>query len=146
MICRAAMLRCAVVLATTTWPPVHRARSASGPTKAELSIECVDVSADGLSPPPVEPEPPTPVQPSQQTAERVGPGSGASILTPREREVAVLIAQGASNPEIGAALVVSRRTVEAHVTAILGKLALTSRAQIAVWAVQHGLGPTDQDT
>ena len=60
-------------------------------------------------------------------------------LTEREREVAVLIAKGKSNREIADALVVSYRTVETHVGAILSKLAFSSRAQIAVWAVEIGL-------
>jgi DNA-binding NarL/FixJ family response regulator len=60
-------------------------------------------------------------------------------LTEREREVAALIAKGKSNREIADQLVVSSRTVETHVGAILSKLAFSSRAQIAVWAVAVGL-------
>src|SRR5262249_50824926 len=63
------------------------------------------------------------------------PGS----LTKREREVAALVARGLSNRAIAEALVVSERTVESHVTNILGKLAFTSRAQIAAWAVESRL-------
>lgn len=59
-------------------------------------------------------------------------------LTTREREVAVLIAQGKSNREIAEALVLSERTVENHVGSILSKLDFNSRAQIAVWAVEKG--------
>ena len=59
-------------------------------------------------------------------------------LTAREREVAVLIAQGKSNSEIAETLVVSERTVSTHVTHILSKLGFTSRTQIASWATaQH---------
>ena len=60
-------------------------------------------------------------------------------LTEREREVVALIAQGKSNREIADELVVSYRTVETHVGTILSKLAFSSRAQIAVWAVEVGL-------
>jgi DNA-binding CsgD family transcriptional regulator len=60
-------------------------------------------------------------------------------LTEREREVAAFIAQGKSNREIADELVVSYRTVETHVGTILSKLAFSSRAQIAVWAVEIGL-------
>ncbi|HLZ62228.1 MAG TPA: AAA family ATPase [Ktedonosporobacter sp.] len=60
-------------------------------------------------------------------------------LTEREREVAAFIAQGKSNREIADELVVSYRTVETHVGAILSKLAFSSRAQVAVWAVESGL-------
>ncbi len=61
----------------------------------------------------------------------------AGALSPREREVALLVARGLSNREIAESLVVSVRTVEAHVTHLLTKLRLRSRAQIAVWASQH---------
>jgi DNA-binding NarL/FixJ family response regulator len=60
-------------------------------------------------------------------------------LTAREREVAALVAQGRSNREIGEAMVVSERTVEKHVENILAKLAFSSRAQIAAWAVEKAL-------
>jgi non-specific serine/threonine protein kinase len=59
-------------------------------------------------------------------------------LTVREREVAILIAQGLTNHEIAERLVITRRTAEAHVTHVLTKLDMRSRAQIAVWAAQHG--------
>jgi DNA-binding NarL/FixJ family response regulator len=60
-------------------------------------------------------------------------------LTPREREVAALVAAGKTSREIAQRLVVSERTAEVHVGNILAKLGFTSRAQIAVWAVEHGL-------
>jgi predicted ATPase/DNA-binding CsgD family transcriptional regulator len=60
-------------------------------------------------------------------------------LTEREREVAILIANGKSNREIAERLVVGNRTVEVHVSNILSKLGFTSRAQIAVWAYEKGL-------
>lgn len=55
-------------------------------------------------------------------------------LTKREREVAALIAQGLSNREIAARLVVAQRTAEGHVANILSKLGFTSRTQVAGWA------------
>jgi DNA-binding CsgD family transcriptional regulator len=60
-------------------------------------------------------------------------------LTPREREVVVLVAQGLTNRQIAERLVVSNRTVEMHVTNVLTKLGITSRSQAAIWAYQHGL-------
>jgi non-specific serine/threonine protein kinase len=60
-------------------------------------------------------------------------------LTEREREIAALIAAGKSNAFIAEALVISERTVETHVSHILGKLAYSSRSQIAAWATQRGL-------
>ena len=60
-------------------------------------------------------------------------------LTPREREVARLVAEGKSNREIAETLFLSERTVENHVGNILMKLGFDSRAQVAVWAVEKGL-------
>jgi DNA-binding CsgD family transcriptional regulator len=60
-------------------------------------------------------------------------------LTAREREVAILIAQGHANRVIAERLCVGVRTVEAHITRILTKLGFESRAQIAVWTVRQGL-------
>jgi tetratricopeptide (TPR) repeat protein len=67
-------------------------------------------------------------------------------LSTREREVAAPVAQGKSNREIAASLVVSERTAEAHVSNILGKLGLSTRAQIAAWAVEKGLTSTHSPT
>ena len=63
-------------------------------------------------------------------------------LTPRECEVAALIAQSKSNAEIAEAMVVSKRTVETHVTNILSKLRFSSRGQVAAWAIKKGLAPS----
>ena len=60
-------------------------------------------------------------------------------LTPREHDVLELVARGCSNREIGAALVISEATARVHVEHILAKLALRSRTQAAVWALQRGL-------
>nr|HET6900943.1 AAA family ATPase [Ktedonobacteraceae bacterium] len=60
-------------------------------------------------------------------------------LTAREREVAALLAQGKFNREIANVLVLSERTVETHVSNIMLKLNLTSRRQIASWAIEKGL-------
>ena len=59
-------------------------------------------------------------------------------LTPREREVLALVAEGASNRQIATTLVVSERTARTHVSAILAKLGLVSRTQAALWAVREG--------
>ncbi|MBA2450897.1 MAG: tetratricopeptide repeat protein, partial [Chloroflexi bacterium] len=65
-------------------------------------------------------------------------GDDQAGLTPREQDVAGLVARGLPNREIADALVLSERTVEWHVGNILGKLRLDSRAQLAVWAAEHG--------
>jgi non-specific serine/threonine protein kinase len=56
-----------------------------------------------------------------------------SSLTRREREIAAMVATGASNKEIATSLVISPRTAEGHVVHILNKLGFTSRVQIAAW-------------
>jgi DNA-binding NarL/FixJ family response regulator/class 3 adenylate cyclase len=61
-------------------------------------------------------------------------------LTDREHEVLGQLAQGASNKEIAYRLGITERTARTHVSNILGKLALASRTQAALWAVEHGLG------
>lgn len=67
----------------------------------------------------------------RQLPARVRDGSAA--LTPREREVAALVARGLTNLQVAAELTISERTVEGHVERILGKLEFRSRAQIAAW-------------
>jgi len=57
----------------------------------------------------------------------------APRLTRRESEVAALVAEGLSNKQIAARLVISQRTAEAHVEHILTKLGFTSRSQVAAW-------------
>jgi non-specific serine/threonine protein kinase len=62
-----------------------------------------------------------------------------SPLTPREREIAGLVAQGLSNRQIAEALAISEKTAESHLSHILSKLELPSRARLAVWAAGEGL-------
>ena len=57
--------------------------------------------------------------------------AGFGRLSPREREVATLIAAGATNPEIAAELFVSRKTVERHVSNVLAKMNVRNRAELA---------------
>jgi predicted ATPase/DNA-binding CsgD family transcriptional regulator len=68
-------------------------------------------------------------------SERSG-GHLSTILTPREREIATLIARGHSNRQIAAELVITEGTVANHVVHVLNKLGCDSRTQIAVWVTQ----------
>ncbi|WP_343652311.1 response regulator transcription factor [Herbaspirillum sp.] len=63
-------------------------------------------------------------------------------LTTRERETMACVARGESNKEIARTLDVAESTVKIHVQNILKKLKLSSRVQIAVYAVEHGLDKT----
>ncbi len=75
----------------------------------------------------------TPAADAAQGARLPGP------LSAREREVIVLLARGFTNRQVADALVIAEGTAERHVANILNKLSLSSRAQAAVWAVEHGL-------
>ena len=66
-------------------------------------------------------------------------GSELDELTPREREVLQLIARGYLYKEIGARLHISAKTVEAHVSAVLRKLQLSSRYELTRWATDRRL-------
>jgi predicted ATPase/class 3 adenylate cyclase/DNA-binding CsgD family transcriptional regulator len=68
------------------------------------------------------------------------PAAPPSPLSPREREVAALVARGLTNRQIAAALVITEGTAANHIAHVLDKLGLESRVQIATWATAHGLG------
>jgi DNA-binding CsgD family transcriptional regulator len=68
---------------------------------------------------------------------------GDGRLTPREQEVLELLGHGLSNADIGARLFVSRRTVEHHVSNILAKLGLNTRAEATAYIARR---PTTDDT
>jgi DNA-binding NarL/FixJ family response regulator len=70
-----------------------------------------------------------------------GLGAPSDPLTRREREVATLVVRGYTNRQIAESLVITERTVDGHVANILSKLELKTRAQVAVWSVEHQLAP-----
>lgn len=66
-------------------------------------------------------------------------GKNLSLLTPREREVLKLIAQGLSNGEIASTLFISQHTVKNHVSNIYRKLGENDRTRVALLAVGESL-------
>lgn len=76
-------------------------------------------------------------------AARLAPAAHASVdpdqLTPREHDIVRALARGASNKEIAREFDVAESTVKIHVQNVLKKLNLSSRVQIAVYAVERGL-------
>jgi DNA-binding NarL/FixJ family response regulator len=120
------------------------------------AIASVAIAEIGAAPSPYQPARPTPAMAEQtMTFDQAVEESSAWLsramtpaatpppadgLTRREREVVALLAHGLTNRQVGAALVLTEGTVENYVQRILGKLGFNKRAQIAVWAVERGLG------
>lgn len=63
-------------------------------------------------------------------------------FSPRERDILASLAQGESNKEIARRLDLAESTVKIHVQNIFKKLNMTSRVQVALYAVEHGFGPS----
>jgi DNA-binding NarL/FixJ family response regulator len=76
-------------------------------------------------------------RPVTASGDNGGAHRGPTPLTPREHEIASLIAQGLSNREIADELVISPATAARHVANILSKLGFSSRTQVASWATRH---------
>jgi non-specific serine/threonine protein kinase len=73
-----------------------------------------------------------PEPPAEPAADEASGWHRADGLTAREREIALLVARGLSNRDIAAQLVISKRTVDAHVNHIFTKLGLSSRVQLTI--------------
>ncbi|MDA2236225.1 response regulator transcription factor [Bacillus cereus] len=67
------------------------------------------------------------------------PSIQVDVLTARENEVLQLLAKGMSNKEVASVLVITEKTVKAHVSSILSKLNLSDRTQAALYAVKNGI-------
>jgi DNA-binding NarL/FixJ family response regulator len=108
--------------AVATAEAAARARSL-----AELLDEALAVLTDGETAPVLAP---TPSAASQHEVD---------ALSPREREVLALVAEGRTNKAIAAALFVSPNTVKTHVASLLHKLRADTRVQLAAIATKQGL-------
>jgi len=120
----------AAALATGRAMPLRRAVNVARTLAQEIRGTGFRAAPSETSTPPASPAP-------------VQDRGRGTALTPREHEVAVLIARGFTNRRIAEALVIAERTAEVHARNIRDKLALTTRAQIAAWVVQQGLLPPD---
>ena len=101
---------------------IDRARAHVGPAKADQhAVEGAQLTFDELLHEVLDGSP--------------HPGNGP--LSPRELEIACLIARGLTNSEIATHLAISKRTVESHVDHIKGKLGFARRARIVTWALEQ---------
>ncbi len=78
---------------------------------------------------------------SPPLAHRLGCGSAA--LTPREKEIAVLVSRGLTNRQVASELSISEHTVANHISKVLNKLGLSSRSQLAAWLTERLRPPSD---
>lgn len=77
---------------------------------------------------------------TERVAMRASNGDGGlGVLTPRELQVARLMSSGLRNRDIADKLCLSERTVKYHVTNIYSKLGVSSRSELVLWGVRHGL-------
>ena len=100
------------------------------------TADCCSVTLDGLRKLSLVLEMAPPAD-APKAAGRPGPVVAADPLSRRQRAVAELIARGLTNREIAAELVLSERTVDAHVEHSRAKLGVRSRTQIATWLMQQ---------
>ncbi len=72
-------------------------------------------------------------------AARAGQREAADELTPRERQVLLLVAEGLMNKQVARRLGISEKTVKAHLTRVFAAIGVSDRTQAALWAERHGL-------
>ena len=85
------------------------------------------------------PEPLTAVPQPAPTVKASPPPTYPDGLTAREVEVLCLVAQGLTNEQVAEELVISRRTVNTHLTSIYGKIHVSSRSAATRYAIEHNL-------
>ncbi|MGW2701701.1 response regulator transcription factor [Streptomyces sp. NPDC001340] len=85
-------------------------------------------------------------RPTNTSRQPTAPGDpqGIGELTPRERQVLILLSTGIGNRSIAAALGIAERTVKAHLTSIMGKISVSSRTEAALFAYTHHQALTDE--
>lgn len=74
---------------------------------------------------------------ARRAAQPVVPGRSSELLTPRERDILLLLADGRSNDEIAEELFIGVATVKSHLARMMPKIGASSRLQAAVWAYQN---------
>ena len=91
-------------------------------------------------------DPPTLSSQERSPARTTTPAeAGADPLTPRQREIVELVADGLSNVEIAERLYISRRTVESHLEHVKQRLGHESRNQVMAWALREAIEESDGD-
>ena len=65
--------------------------------------------------------------------------SGAELLSPRERQILLMVARGASSAAVGEALHLSPKTVDTYRSRLMAKLGLSDVAAVVRWAIREGL-------
>ncbi|MCW2890593.1 MAG: protein kinase/LuxR family transcriptional regulator [Actinomycetia bacterium] len=115
--------RAAALAASTLGPAKYAELHAAGATRPLAQLAALAIAGADVLPEQAEPS----------AAGEISDWEGSEELTAREREIVVLVARGLSNRDIAARLVISRRTVDAHVNHIFAKLGLSSRVQLTIW-------------
>lgn len=119
------------VLKDAAFDEIRAALDAVGKGRRYFGSGVSEIAIDGLL------SEPSPTAPSTAACPEL------AKLTPREREVLALIAQGHTNDEIGGMLYISAHTVQAHRKRMMDKLGLHRAVDLARFALRHGLAPLE---
>lgn len=119
---------------------VDAERARTGYARFPIDEPSYRAAVDSVGGLPEDPVPPLNEAIALATGDESGvirPGSGPGSLTPAERRVAELVAEGLTNREVGEKLFISRRTVQAHLSHIYAKLDVSNRAEMATLVARH---------